>query len=66
MQSQEGVKSVKLSGLRATIVMEDGYELSADKLKEVMSGGATSFVSLEKKDIPVPKAAYVLAVTGAT
>ena len=46
--------------------MKDGYELEVEKLKKAMNGGATSFVSLEKKDILVPQAAYVLAVTGAT
>lgn len=46
--------------------MNDGHELDADKLKKAMSGGSVSFVSLEKKEIPEPKSAYTLAVTGST
>lgn len=46
--------------------MNDGQQLDEEKLKSAMKGGVANFVSLEKKEIPVPKAAYTLAVTGAT
>lgn len=46
--------------------MNDGHQLKAEKLQKEMDGGGASFVSLEKKEIPVPKSAYMLAVTGAT
>lgn len=57
---------MKLSGLRATIVMNDGATLDAKKVEEAFDGGNVDFVSLEKKDILVPQASYVLAVTGTT
>ncbi|MFC4993171.1 hypothetical protein [Rubritalea tangerina] len=54
-----------MSGLRTTVVMKDGMKLDETKLKEAFNKGPVSFVSLEEKDQPVPKAAYVLMVKGA-
>lgn len=46
--------------------MNDGATLDAKKVEEAFDGGNVDFVSLEKKDILVPQASYVLAVTGTT
>ena len=63
--SQKDVKSYKMSGMRTTVVMNDGAKLDEAKLKEAFAKGPVSFVSLEEKDQAVPKAAYSLTVSGA-
>ncbi|MEO1855886.1 MAG: hypothetical protein ABGY95_00790 [Rubritalea sp.] len=59
------MKSLKMSGLRTTVVMKDGFELDGPKLKAEFDKGPVTLVSLEEKDQAVPKAAYALVVTGA-
>lgn len=63
--TQQGIKSYKMSGLRTTVVMNDGLKLDEVKLKAEFDKGPVTFVSLEEKDQAVPKAAYTLMVTGA-
>jgi hypothetical protein len=45
--------------------MEDGKKLDESKLKEAFAKGPVNFVSLEEKEMAVPKAAYMLQVSGA-
>ena len=66
MKKQEGVKTVILSGLRATVIMDDGAALEEDDVKAAIEGKKMKFVSMEKTEISRPKAAYELTVTGAT
>lgn len=66
MKSQEGVKTVILSGLRATVIMDGDAALDEAKVKAAIEGKGMSFTSMEKTDIIRPKAAYQLVVSGAT
>ncbi|MGJ8724937.1 MAG: hypothetical protein ACSHYB_10310 [Roseibacillus sp.] len=66
MKSQEGVKTVILSGLRATVIMDDGAALDEAKVKAAIKGKKMEFVSMEKTQITRPVAAYELVVSGAT
>ena len=66
LKSQEGVKTVILSGLRATVIMDGDAALDEAKVKAAIEGKGMSFTSMEKTDIIRPKAAYQLVVSGAT
>ena len=46
--------------------MEPGKSLDSDKVKAAIEGKRLRFVSLTETTVPRPKAAYVLAVSGAT
>lgn len=46
--------------------MNDEQKLEEETLKKAFEGGPVEFVSMEEKEIPVAKSAYMLAVTGAT
>lgn len=63
---QEGVKSILLSGPRATVIMEEGTSLDEAKLKASIEAKRMTFISLETKTVPRPKAAYVLAAAGSS
>lgn len=54
-----------MSGLRTTVFMEEGKKLEESKLKEAFSKGPVKFVSLEEQEQAVPKASYMLVVSGA-
>jgi hypothetical protein len=45
--------------------MKDDMKLEESKLKEAFAKGPVKFVSLEEKEQAVPKAAYMLQVSGA-
>lgn len=66
MKSQEGVKTVILSGLRATVIMDSDGALDEDKVKAALKGKGMGFVSMEKTEMTRPKVAYELVVSGAT
>jgi hypothetical protein len=66
LNSQEGVKAVVLSGLRATVIMEDGAELSEEKVKSSLEKESMGFESMESVEMPRPKSAYLVNVSGAT
>ena len=66
LESQEGVKTILLSGLRATVVMEDGQSLDESKVKSALQANRMELESLEVKDVNLPKAAYVLQASGIT
>ncbi|MGJ8671874.1 hypothetical protein [Rubritalea sp.] len=53
-----------MSGLRTTVFMKDGHKLEEAKLKEAFAKGPVDFVSLEEQEQAVPKAAYMLQVSG--
>lgn len=54
-----------LSGLRATVLMNDEAVLDEEKVKAALKEKGMGFVSLEHKEQPIPKASYILAVSGA-
>ena len=64
IKSQDGVKKILLSGFRATVVMEEGKALDADKTKAAIAAKGLTCQSFDKSSVTVPEAAYVLAVTG--
>ena len=64
IKTQEGVKKILLSGLRATVVMEDGKVLDKEKTTKAIVAKGLGLVSFEQAEIIIPESAYVLAVTG--
>ena len=65
MQAQEGVKAVHVSGLRSTVIMEDGKALDEAKLRDAMGSKRLKLVSLEVADQAKPKLVYGMKVKGA-
>ena len=53
-----------MSGLRATVFMEDGYELSRAKVSAALKDSGLKLRGFEQQEIAVPKAGYDLQVTG--
>lgn len=66
MNSQAGVKTVILSGLRATVIMDEGAALNEAKVKAALKGKGMGFESMVKTEVVKPKVVYELAVSGAT
>lgn len=66
MSSQTGVKTVILSGLRATVIMDGDATLDKSKVKAAIEGKGMGFISMEETELTRPKAAYALSVSGAT
>ncbi|MCP5535649.1 MAG: hypothetical protein H7A51_05360 [Akkermansiaceae bacterium] len=64
IKTQEGVKKILLSGLRATVLMEDGRELDKEKTTKALVAQGLGLASFEKQESAVPEAAYLLTVTG--
>ena len=64
MQAQDGVKTILLSGLRASVMMEDGKKLDEAKVKEAVAAKGLTFVSMEETKMAAPKASYVLQAAG--
>ncbi|MGB1874394.1 MAG: hypothetical protein ACPH5P_06630 [Akkermansiaceae bacterium] len=64
LKTQDGVKKILLSGLRATVVMNDGTELDKDKTTKALKQKGLGLNSFSKEELVIPEAAYVLAVTG--
>jgi hypothetical protein len=64
LKDQDGVKKILLSGLRATVVMEEGKELDKNKLSKALKGKGLGLASFSKEEAVIPEAAYVLKVTG--
>ena len=64
LKTQDGVKKILLSGLRATVVMNDGTELDKDKPTKALNQKGLGLNSFSKEELVIPEAAYVLAVTG--
>lgn len=53
-----------LSGLRATLIMEDGATLDKDKVAASLEAQGLGMASFSQADLPVPEAAYTLTVSG--
>ena len=66
MRQQGGVKNIVLSGMRATVVMEEGKTLDEDKVRDALGAKRLKFVSLEVVDRPIPKAMYNMKAKGVT
>ena len=55
-----------MSGMRTTVIMQDGVKLDEAKLKEAFNRSTVNFVSLEEKELAAPVVRYGLIVSGAT
>ncbi len=64
LSALEGVKSITLSGLRATVKMNDGATLDEKTVTDVLVTKNLAFVSKAPAVIEEPKLVYVLNVTG--
>lgn len=64
LKTQDGVNKILLSGLRATVVMEEGTELKKEAVTKALQAKGLGLNSFEKTETVIPEAAYVLAVTG--
>jgi len=60
----EGVDSVVLSGLRATVTMKDGVALSEAGVSKALKDKGLEFVSKSVVAEDEPKVVYVLNVAG--
>jgi len=54
-----------MSGLRATVLMEDGKELDKDKSTKAIVAKGLKLTSYEQGTVETPALAYTLKVTGA-
>ena len=66
MSTQAGVKTILLSGMRATVVMEEGKTLNEAKVREALGAQRLKFVSMSVVERPVPKAMYNMTAKGVT
>ena len=64
LETQPGVKKILLSGMRASVLMEEGKALDEAKLKQAFTSNKLELVSLEVTEAKLPKAAYVLQAAG--
>jgi len=64
ISSQEGVKTILLSGLRATVFMEEGKTLDEAKVKAAIESKKLKFESFGETNLVKPTAAYVIAIEG--
>jgi hypothetical protein len=53
-----------LSGMRASVLMEEGKALDEEKLKAAFNTNKLELVSLEATEMKAPKAAYMLQASG--
>ena len=66
LTSLSGVEKVMMSGMRAAVFVKDEASLEEAGVKSAIEAKKLKFISFEKVDLAKPKAAYLLAVTGAT
>lgn len=64
LTAQSGVKKVKLSGLRATVFVEEGTDLDKEEITKQLTAKGLSLVSMETGEIGAPVAAYTIKVKG--
>jgi len=55
---------MRLSGLLATIEMEEGKELTPSQLKPTLASKGVDLVSVEKAVLPDPVSVYLAEATG--
>jgi hypothetical protein len=64
LKTQEGVQKILFSGLRATVVMEDGKALDQEKTTKAIEAKGLGVTSFSKSEITIPESGYTLAVAG--
>jgi len=65
LNTQDGVKKILLSGLRATVIMNDGKELDQEKTTTAIKAKGLELKSFQKTETPIPSAVYQIAAAGA-
>jgi len=63
-KTQDGIKTIMISGLRATVFMEEGKTLEEASISKAITSKGIKFVSMSKETLVAPKAEYVLTITG--
>jgi hypothetical protein len=66
LSEQEGVKNIILSGMRATVIMEEGKALAEAKVTDALGARKIKFLSMEVVDRAVPAVMFNLKATGVT
>jgi hypothetical protein len=66
LTAQDGVKTVLVSGLRASVLMEEGKALDEAKIKAALRAKGMEFLTLTQTEMALPKASYVLQSQTAT
>jgi len=66
LTAQDGVKTVLVSGLRASVLMEEGKALDEAKIKAALRAKGMEFLTLTETEMALPKASYVLQSQTAT
>lgn len=64
MEKQDGVKKVILSGMRATVRMEDGKSLDKEKITDAFGAHRLKLVSMEVVERPAPVAIFHMQASG--
>ena len=64
LNTQDGIKKILLSGLRATVIMDEGKELDQEKSATAIKAKGLELKSFEKAETPIPAAAYQIAAAG--
>lgn len=59
MESLEGIDRMMMSGVRATLVLDDGATLSEDEVRRALEDQGLKFGIFERREIVRPAAAYV-------
>ena len=66
MSTLEGVRKILVSGLRASVVMEEGKTLVEAKVKDALGAQKLNFVSMEVVERPLPKVIFKMEAKGVT
>ena len=64
LTAQSGVTKVKLSGLRATVFVDEGTELNKDEIEKQLKAKSLGLVSIESGELSAPVASYTVNVKG--
>lgn len=66
MESLEGVDRWLMNGVRATLVLTDGADLTEGEVRLALAAQGLEFGSLERHAMARPGSAFVAATPGAT
>lgn len=60
------MKKILVSGLRTSVVMEEGKALDEEKVKDALGAQKLKFVSMEVVERPLPKVIFNMEAKGIT
>jgi len=64
LKSQKGIQTILFSGLRATVVMDEGKKLDQEKTSKAFTENGLALKSLNKQNSIIPAVTYTLTVSG--